>query len=139
MHMEKINKIKIGQFIAECRKNKKITQEQLNEILAGEKIEDEDLKSKADENIVNITELYDLKASKSGVAAFTGISVLLLIYCNRKGIDTLPIIIIWLVYNLGYFLNQYRFTKDKKKIIIALLYGVGFIVTTILFVAKTLK
>ena len=172
--MEKINRIKIGQFIAECRKNKKITQEQLaekldvsknavskwergiclmdmsllkplslilevtvNEILAGEKIKDEELKNRADENIVNITELYDLKSSKSGVAAFTGISALLLIYCSRKGIDTLPIIIIWFVYNLGYFLNQYRLTKDKKKIMIAMLYGVGLVVTTVLFVVKT--
>ncbi len=169
-----MDKIKIGQFISECRRNKKITQEQLaekldvsknavskwergiclmdmsllkplsfilgvtiNEILAGEKIKDEELKNKADENIVNITELYDLKSSKSGVAAFTGISLLLLIYCGKKGIGTLPILIIWFVYNLSYFCNKYKFTKDRKKIIIAILYGIGVLVTSILFFAKT--
>lgn len=168
-----MDKIKIGQFIAECRKKKKITQEQLaeklsvsknavskwergiclmdmsllkplslilevtiNEILSGEQIKDEELKNKADENIVNITELYDLKSSKSGVAAFSGISLLLLIYCSKKGINTLPIIIIWFVYNLSYFYNKYKFTKDKKKIIIAVLYGIGLIVTSVLFLAK---
>lgn len=169
-----MDKIKIGQFISECRRNKKITQEQLaekldvsknavskwergiclmdmsllkplslilgvtiNEILAGEKIKDEELKNKADENIVNITEFYDLKSSKSGVAAFTGISLLLLIYCGKKGIETLPILIIWFVYNLSYFFNKYKFTKNKNNLCITLLYGIGLILTTVLFLVKT--
>lgn len=57
----------------------------INEILFGEQIKDEEFRNKADENIVNITELYDLKSTKSGVAAFTGISLFLLIYCGKKG------------------------------------------------------
>ena len=109
----------------------------INEILAGEKIKDEELKNKADENIVNITEFYDLKSSKSGVAAFTGISLLLLIYCGKKGIETLPILIIWFVYNLSHFFNKYKFTKNKNNLVIALLYGIGLILTTVLFLVKT--
>lgn len=104
----------------------------LNEILSGEEIKDEELKSKADENIVNITELYDLKSSKSGVIAFTGISLFLLVYCAKKGINTLPIIIIWWVYNLSYSFNKYKFTKDKKDFVFAMLYGVGLVMTMVL-------
>lgn len=109
----------------------------INEILAGEEIRDEELKSKAEENIINLTELYDLKSSKSGVLAFSVITLLLLIYCGKKDIDTLPIVMIWFVYNLGYSFNKYRFTKDKKDSVIALLYGLGLVVTIILFLVQT--
>lgn len=146
-----MDKIKIGQFIAECRKEKKITQEQLaeklnvsknavskwergiclmdmsllkplseilgvavNEILAGEKIRDEELKSKTEENIINLTELYDLKSIKKGTVAFTFILLFFLLYFAKKNMDTLPIIIIWFVYNLSYTFNKYQYVKDKQ-------------------------
>lgn len=169
-----MDKIKIGQFIAKCRKEKKITQEQLaekldvsknavskwkrgiclmdmsllkplslilgitiNEILAGEKIKDEELKNKADENIINLTELYDLKSSKSGVVAFSIVTLFILIYCRKKEINTLPVVIIWWVYNLVYSFNKYKFTKDKKELIFIVLYGIGLIITAILLFVKT--
>lgn len=107
-------------------------------ILSGEEITDEELKNKADQNIINLTELYDLKSSKQGVLAFTGISLFLLIYCSKKNINTLPIIIIWLRYNLSYTYNKYKFTKDKKNLIITCAYDIGLVVTMILFFIKTL-
>jgi len=109
----------------------------INEILAGEEMGDEIFKSKADQNIIHITELYDLKSTKSGVVAFTGISLFLLIYCGKKEINTLPIVIIWWVYNLSYFFHQYRFTKDKKNLIFSVLYGIGLLVTSVLFFVTT--
>ena len=103
-----MNQEKIGKFIAQKRKEKNLTQEQIaeklgvsinavskwerglclkdmsllkplsqildvtiNEILSGEEIKTEDIINKADENIVNLTELYDLKSSKIGVDVFT--------------------------------------------------------------------
>lgn len=110
----------------------------INEILSGEEIVDEELKEKADENIINLTELYDLKAIKNGTVAFTGILLLFLIYFAKKNMDTLPIVIIWFVYNLSYHFNKYKFTKDKKEIIIALFYCLFLIITTLLFLFKTL-
>ncbi len=110
----------------------------INEILAGEKIRDEELKSKTEENIVNLTELYDLKSSKLGVVSFTGISLLLLLYCSKKEINTLPIVIIWFRYNLSYLYNRYKFTKNKKDLVISILYGLGYLTTVILFLAQTL-
>ena len=89
----------------------KILDVSINEILLEEQIKDEEFKNKADENIINLTELYDLTFTKSGVVAFTGISLFLLIYC---GINTLPIAIIWFIYNLSYLVSKYKFTKDKK-------------------------
>ena len=111
-----MNQEKIGKFIAQKRKSKKLTQEQLaeklgvstnavskwerglclmdmsllkplskildvtiNEILSGEEIKQEDIINKTDENIVNLTELYDLKSSKIGVDVFTFVTLILLI------------------------------------------------------------
>lgn len=105
----------------------------INEILAGEKIRDEELKSKTEENIINLTELYDLKSIKKGTVAFTFILLFFLLYFAKKNIDTLPIIIIWFVYNLSYTFNKYQYLKDKKYLIYALLYGIGVVITAILF------
>lgn len=110
----------------------------INEILAGEEIREEELKNKAEENIINLTELYDLKSSKLGVVSFTGISLLLLLYCSKKEINTLPIIIIWFRYNLSYLYNRYKFTKNKKDLVISLFYGLGYVITVILFLTQTL-
>lgn len=105
----------------------------VNEILAGEKIRDEELKSKTEENIINITELYDLKSIKKGTVAFTFILLFFLLYFAKKNLDTLPIIIIWFVYNLSYIFNKYQYMKDKKYFIYCLLYGIGIVITSILF------
>lgn len=109
----------------------------INEILSGEDIKKEDFKKKADENIINITELYDLKSIKKGTVAFTFILLFFLLYFAKKNMDTLPIIIIWFVYNLSYTFNKYRYIKDKKYFIYALLFGIGLIVIVILFFMKS--
>ena len=109
----------------------------INEILSGELIKEEDLKNKTEENIISITELYDLKSIKSGAFTFTVITLLLLIYCGKKGMNTLPIIIIWFAYNLSYTHHKYKLTRNKKDIMISLLYGLGFIIAMILFFIKT--
>ena len=60
--------------------------------------------------------LQDLKFTKSGVVAFTGIS--------------------WFVYNLSYLVNKYKFTKDKKDLIFVLLYIIGLVITGTYFLLK---
>lgn len=108
----------------------------INEILSGEEISEEDLKNKTDENIINITELYDLKAIQKGTVVFTIVLLLFLIYFAKKNIDTLPIII-WFCYSLTYSFNRYRFMKNRKEFIITLLYGLGLLIAFILFLIET--
>lgn len=105
----------------------------VNEILSGEDIKKEEFKMKAEENIINITELYDLKSIKKGTVAFTFILLFFLLYFAKKNMDTLPIIIIWFVYNLSYTFNKYQYVRDKKCFIYVLLYGIGVVITSILF------
>ena len=170
-----MNQEKIGKFIAQKRKSKKLTQEQLaeklgvstnavskwerglclmdmsllkplskildvtiNEILSGEEIKTEDIINKADENIVNLTELYDLKSSKIGVDVFTVVTLVLLIYYGKKEMYCLGFAMIWFVYRMTYSYNKYKYTKDKKEIRASIFYGVFFILTTIIFLNQTL-
>ena len=99
-----MNQERIGRFIANARKEKNLTQEDLaeklgvtknavskwerglclmdmsllkplseilevsiNEILAGEKIEEKDIEKKSEENIIKLTELVNLKSMKYGI------------------------------------------------------------------------
>jgi len=170
-----MNQEKIGKFIAQKRKSKKLTQEQLaeklgvstnavskwerglclmdmsllkplskilgvtiNEILSGEEIKQEDIINKTDENIVNLTELYDLKSSKIGVDVFTFITLILLIYYGKKDMNCLGFAMIWFIYRMTYSYNKYKYTKDKKEIRASIFYGVFFILTTIIFLKQTL-
>ena len=146
-----MNQEKIGKFIAQKRKGKNLTQEQIaeklgvsinavskwerglclmdmsllkplsqildvtiNEILSGEEIKTEDIINKADENIVNLTELYDLISSKIGVDVFTIVTLVLLIYYGKKEMNCLGFAMIWFVYQMTYSYNKYKYTKDNK-------------------------
>ena len=170
-----MNQEKIGKFIAQKRKSKKLTQEQLaeklgvstnavskwerglclmdmsllkplskilgvtiNEILSGEEIKQEDIINKTDENIVKLTELYDLKSSKIGVDVFTFVTLILLIYYGKKDMNCLGFAMIWFIYRMTYSYNKYKYTKDKKEIRASIFYGVFFILTTIIFLNQTL-
>ena len=86
----------------------------INEILSGEEIKTEDIINKADENIVNLTELYDLKSSKIGVDVFTVVTLVLFIYYGKKEMNCLGFAMIWLVYRMTYSYNKYKYTKDKQ-------------------------
>ena len=170
-----MNQKKIGKFIAQKRKGKNLTQEQIaeklgvsinavskwerglclmdmsllkplsqildvtiNEILSGEEIKTEDIINKADENIVNLTELYDLKSSKIGVDVFTIVTLVLLIYYGKKEMNCLGFAMIWFVYRMTYSYNKYKYTKDKKEIRASIFYGVFFILTIVIFLKQTL-
>lgn len=170
-----MNQKKIGKFIAQKRKEKNLTQEQIaetlgvsinavskwerglclmdmsllkplsqildvtiNDILSGEEIKTEDIINKADENIVNLTELYDLKSSKNGVDVFTIVTLVLLIYYGKKEMNCLGFAMIWFVYRMTYSYNKYKYTKDKKEIRASIFYGAFLILTTVIFLKQTL-
>ncbi len=114
----------------------KILDVTINEILSGEEINKEDIISKTDENIVNLTELYDLKSSKIGVDVFTIVTLILLIYYGKKDMNCLGFAMIWFVYRMTYSYNKYKYTRDKKEIRASVFYCIFFILTTIVFLNK---
>ncbi len=56
----------------------------INEILAGETISEGEFLNKIEENIINLSKLNDLKATRKGVIALSIISLLLIIFIKNK-------------------------------------------------------
>lgn len=160
-----MNQEKIGKFIANCRKEQNLTQEQLaekigisknavskwerglclmdmsllkplskilnisvNEILAGERINNKDLKSKSEENIINITELIELRTMKKGIIGMALYFIILVIISMYKEVSAAPLVSLICAYNGITFLSRWKIDKYREN----LFSGVLFLIATIL-------
>ncbi len=166
-----MNQERIGKFISEKRKDKKITQEQLaeklgvstnavskwerglclmdmsllkplseilevsvNEILSGEKIDNNDIEKKSEENIINLTELVNLKTMQYGIIGMALFFMILVFISIFK--DTSPSALVSLIcaYNSVTFLSRYRIKKDKSDLITGILFLIATICNTFTFI-----
>lgn len=118
----------------------KILKVTVNEILAGEKIERNDLPQKADENIINIAkkEVENLKAIKMGTLGMTIASTILIIYGLINDLNINICLILLAVYNGVYKYCKYRYNRDKFDLqlslvwlICAVLFFISHIIATI--------
>ena len=146
-----MNQNRIGKFIANQRKTKNLTQEQLaeklgitknavskwergiclmdmsllkplseildvsiNEILAGEKIKKEDILSKSEENIINLTELIELRTMKYGIIGMCLFFIILVLISMFKEISPVSLISLICAYNSITFLSRYKINKEKS-------------------------
>lgn len=169
-----MNQERIGKFISQKRKEKKLTQEQLaeklgvsinavskwerglclmdmsllkplseildtsiNEILAGEIIEEKDIKNKTEENIINISKLNDLKATSKGVIALSIISLLLIIYCGIKNINSSGFVSMICGYNGIFYCSKYNYNKDKSDLTTGVLFLIAMSLNIIVFILNT--
>ena len=166
-----MNKKNIGKLIAEVRKEKKFTQEELaeklgitknavskwerglclmdmsllnplseilgvsiNEILAGEKIEEKDIEKKSEENIIKLTELVDLKSMKYGIIGMALFSIILMLISFFKDIPLHNIVNLLCAYNCITFLSRYKIRKDKNDLFIGIMFFIAVICNTIAFI-----
>ncbi|HAB66175.1 MAG TPA: hypothetical protein DCE23_02285 [Firmicutes bacterium] len=166
-----MNQERIGKFIAEQRKNKKLTQEHLanklgitknavskwerglglmdmsllkplseildvsiNEILAGEKIKKEDIPSKSEENIINLTELIELRTMKYGVIGMAIFFTILVIISTFKDISPGSLVSLICAYNAITFLSRYKILKENTNLIAGVLFLIATILNTINFI-----
>lgn len=118
----------------------KILKVTVNEILAGEKIERNDLPQKADENIINIAkkEVENLKAIKMGTLGMTIASTILIIYGLISDLNINICLILLAVYNGVYKYCKYKYNRDKFDLqlslvwlICAVLFFISHIIATI--------
>lgn len=118
----------------------KILKVTVNEILAGEKIERNDLPQKADENIINIAkkEVENLKAIKMGTLGMTVASTILIIYGLINDLNINICLILLAVYNGVYKYCKYKYNRDKFDLqlslvwlICAVLFFISHIIATI--------
>lgn len=118
----------------------KILKVAVNEILAGEKIERNNLLQKADENIINIAkkEVENLKAIKMGTLEMTIASTILIIYGLINDLNINICLILLAVYNGVYKYCKYKYNRDKFDLqlslvwlICAVLFFISHIIATI--------
>lgn len=166
-----MNQERIGKFIAEKRKDKNLTQEQLaeklgitknavskwerglglmdmsllkplsdildvniNEILAGEKIKKEDIPSKSEENIINLTELIELRTMKYGVIGMAIFFMFLVLICMVKDISPVSLVSLICAYNAITFLSRYKINKEEANLVSGTLFLIATILNTINFI-----
>lgn len=118
----------------------KILKVTVNEILAGEKIERNDLLQKADENIINIAkkEVENLKAIKMGTLGMTIASTILIIHGLINDLNINICLILLAVYNGVYKYCKYKYNRDKFDLqlsfvwlICAVLFFISHIIATV--------
>lgn len=166
-----MNQNRIGKFIANQRKLKNLTQEQLaeklgitknavskwergiclmdmsllkplseildvsiNEILAGEKIKKEDILSKSEENIINLTELIELRTMKYGIIGMCLFFIILVLISMFKEISPVSLVSLICAYNSITFLSRYKINKEQSDLVSGLLFLLATILNTINFI-----
>lgn len=110
----------------------------INEILQGEEISEKELKDKADENIIKISELYNLKATKKGVIALTIIALILIIYCGIKNINSSGYVSMICGYNGLFYCTRYNYNKDKSDLITGVISLVAMSLNIFAFILYTI-
>ena len=166
-----MNQEKIGKFIANIRKEKKLTQEELaeklgitknavskwerglclmdmsllkplseildvsiNEILAGQKIDNKDIGEKSEENIIKLTELVNLNSMKYGIIGMSLFSIILMFIAFFKDVPMASMVSLLCAYNCVTFLSRYKIRKDKTDLITGVLFFIAVICNTIAFI-----
>ena len=104
----------------------------VNEILAGEKIEEKDIEKKSEENIINLTELVNLKSMRCGIIGMALFFMVLVIISTCKNISALVSLIC--AYNSITFLSRYKIKKDKTDLSAGILFFISVICNTIAFI-----
>lgn len=108
----------------------------INEILAGEDIDSKNLLEKSEENIINLSELIELKSIKYGVIGMALFFMLLTIISAAKGISPSALTSLICAYNSTVFLSRYKLRKDKTELFTGSLFLFATICNTIAFIVS---
>ena len=170
-----MDKVKIGQFIANCRKDKKLTQEQLaeklnisknavskwergiclmdmsllkplseilgvsvNDILSGEKISEDKIKEKSEENIIKLSEFNHYKSVTIGTIFVLIIITIIIIYSLIKNIECSGYTALLFGFSAVIYFYKYKQNNDKTLLFYACCMIIAFIVNFIAFILSTI-
>ncbi len=106
----------------------------INEILAGEKIEEKDIEKKSEENLIKLTELINLKSMKYGIIGMTLFSIILILISFFKNIPMAAIVSLLCAYNCITFLSRYKIKQDKTDLLTGILFFIALVCNTIAFI-----
>ncbi len=111
-----------------------ILQVSINEILAGEKIKSNEIEKKSEENIINLTELIELRTMKYGVIGMALFFMVLVIISAIKDISSSSLVSLICAYNTITFLSRYKFNKERADLTAGILFFLATILNTITFI-----
>ncbi len=106
----------------------------VNDILAGEIIDDKDIEKKSEENIIKLTELGNLKSMKYGIIGMALFAIVLILIGFFKNTSSSSLVSLLCAYNSVTFLSRYKIKKDRTDLITGILFFVGVICNTIAFI-----
>lgn len=170
-----MDKIKIGQFIAKCRKEQKLTQEQLAEklsisknavskwergiclmdmsllkplseilevsvidILSGEKVEEDKIKEKAEENLISLSEFNHYESVTKGTIFILIVTTIIIIYSLIKNIECFGYSTLLFGFSAIVYYNKYKQNNDNKLLFYFGCMVVAFIFNFIAFIVSTI-
>lgn len=170
-----MDKIKIGQFIAKCRKEQKLTQEQLGEkleisknavskwergiclmdmsllkplseilevsvidILSGEKVEENKIKEKAEENLISLSEFNHYESVTKATIFLLIVTTILIIYSIIKNIECFGYSTLLFGFSAAVYYNKYEQNDDKKLLFYFCCMVVAFVFNFIAFIVSTI-
>lgn len=166
-----MDKLKIGKFIAKCRKEKNLTQEQLAEklnisknavskwergiclmdlsllkplseildisvidILSGEKVDEKNIKEKAEENLISLSEFNHYKSITNGTVFIVAVTSLIIFCSLIKGKDCFGYTSILFGFSAIVYYNKYKQSNQKAMFLYFLFMTFSFIVNIIAFI-----
>ena len=170
-----MDKLKIGQFIANCRKDKKLTQEQLaeklnisknavskwergiclmdmsllkplseilgvsvNDILSGEKIPEDKIKEKSEENIIKLSEFNHYKSVTIGTTFILVTIAIIIIYSLVKNIECSGYTTLLFGFSAVVYFYKYKQNNNRTLLLCAWCMIVAFIANFIAFILATI-
>ena len=108
----------------------------VNEILSGEKIDNEDIEKKSEENIIKLTELINLKSMKYGIIGMALFSIILILISFFKDTSMSSVVSLLCAYNSITFLSRYKIRKDKTDLFTGIMFFMAVICNTIAFIVS---
>lgn len=170
-----MDKVKIGQFIANCRRDKKLTQEQLaeklnvsknavskwergiclmdmsllkplseilgvsvNDILSGEKIPEDKIKEKSEENLIKLSEFNHYKSVTIGTIFIIIIITIIIIYSFIRNIESSGYTTLLFGFSAVVYFYKYKQNNNKTLLFCAWCLIIAFIVNFIVFILSTI-
>ena len=106
----------------------------VNDILAGEIIEEKDIEKISEENIIKLTELVNLKSMKYGIIGMSLFSIILIFISFFKNTSMASLVSLLCAYNCVTFLSRYKIRKDKTDLITGIIFFIAIVCNTIAFI-----
>ena len=170
-----MDKVKIGQFIANCRKDKKLTQEQLaeklnisknavskwergiclmdmsllkplseilggsvNDILSGEKIPEDRIKEKSEENLIKLSEFNHYRSVTIGTIFILVTITIIIVYSLIRNIECSGYTTLLFGFSAVVYFYKYKQNNNRNLLFCAWCLIFAFIANFIVFILSTI-